>query len=506
MLVPGGAETIGVAVIVLIFFLLHAAREMSNSASSDQFYFAARKASYRQLSRGWAATTISFAVGLFYYMQMTYIYGAWVFLISLGTYLLGNLAFIFVTRNYQFPEFSSIGNVVRDRTNSAVLGTAINIAGCISLFALLFLELFYGARIASSILVDQSQTANTLLFLGLVAIVGTYVSLGGMSAVLASDRWQLALIYAGVVGLIILGAAATGNSMQNGTWNLQLAPAIPFATGNVAELDIVSLIAFGLAVNSLTLFLQTSSWQLAASTGGDSRVRAVIRGIVSAFSIFAICVLVAILYRSAGMKIDNPGDIFVPAGLLGDAGTHFLVPLIFAGFLSALVSTADTTLLAASLTLSRIFRPVADDNDDEETAGEDDTDIAAEARRDFILRYVCLVIMLAALVGFYFIVNYYLSDRITQFFLATIFYLFSHGVVFAPVIIASVMFPHRLRPPRVLIVGLLGCWGLETLAAYLSITTGELKVQFYGTVVVVALAWLTTVRIPWPTLQRKARA
>lgn len=492
MLQPGGAEALVLAAIVLLFFFLLGLRELPAARTGEQFFFAGRSARVGQLSNAWAATTVSFAVGLFYYMQVSYQYGAWIFLISIATYLAGNLLFIHVARKTnELGNFQSLGHLVRRGSGSITLGTLVNLGGLVSLVSLIFLELVLGAALIGSLFKGAPATAEPIFFFVMLGIVGSYVMLGGMRAVLASDRWQLWMVRLSILALGAIGIATALMAQANGMWRLRLEPNLPFFDEALTQTDILSFVLFGIVVNSLTLFTQGSSWQLLASTEPKHRARALLGGVIQAFSIFTISISVAFAFRSSGLTIASPADVFAPATALGEVGTHFLIPIMFAGFLAAMVSTADTALLGAVLTISRLVP----------------RELESDGPNAMTKRGIVVAMVLLGVTALYLWWRYYLPTGFIGMFLGLTFYLFSHAVVFVPLIIASAIAPARIRDTKVVLPGLAACWLAQTAAAGASIATGDLKIQFYASVVTLSLAYLLTIKkATKPRIQTEGQA
>lgn len=191
------------------------------------------------------------------------------------------------------------------------------------------------------------------LAISVALVTATYTALGGFKAAVHTDRWQLWLIGALTVVMVLIVFNVGG-----------LLPAVD----NPARIDLLascgspstlfSDIVFAIAMLILFIpfnFCVMDMWQRCTATKKEDRVRA-IRSVGSwktclTFAIiFLVPILVGLSARTvlSGASLDNNILVF-PEFLKHVAGPPLLrIPvlcIIYAGFLAALMSTADTLLI-----------------------------------------------------------------------------------------------------------------------------------------------------------------
>ncbi|MBL8517021.1 MAG: hypothetical protein JNM76_08630 [Betaproteobacteria bacterium] len=469
-MISGANEAIITTLLSLLFFVALGIRSSLRTAPDEDFWFAHRSLTSDELATTWSAGTVAYAVTILYYMQMVSVFGWAIFLISLLTYLFGQLLFrSAASRVAARIDFTTVGQLVADATGSRRLATLVEIAGLTSVFVLLYLELLLGVNLASTLFVSKSPYAEPVLFLLMLATIFGYVLFGGMRAVVDSDRWQFRLILCSVAVLAIYGAILLANGVAP-NW----APAIPYVVWDMKSQDIASFVLFGLAVNTFPLLCQNSLWQMTTSTLPQDVAEGVKIGIIKSFLIFLVVVIVALIMRGNDQPVRSSQDLTAAITGLGLVGQHLLFPLLFVGFIAAMISTADNALIACGVTLRRLL-PESNESD-------------TSPRNLFIGRLRILGLIALAQVILFVLFTYAWGRDFQGTFLNLLFFLFGQAAPLGALVAVIAFYPDNLRQGNVMTIGVTLSWICGVLAFFVSVEMAAPKYQFLAAPISVLIA------------------
>ncbi len=445
-MVAGGDLVLMAVALSLIFFFYLGYRARLGIGSNDDFFFAGRTASPVAFFFTWFASTIAFASAALYYMQVSALWGYWVLVGSIGTYAFGQWAALSIAlkSKVDFNTFDTVGGLIEGRTGSATLGKVVDYMNALSSGSLVYIELGLGVALFSFLFPDAPVAFAFFILIALSLICFAYISLGGFRAVLESDVWQGILIIIGLIALMGVATSLLFANLESARPALSLAP-------TVGSDEIIAFLLFALIANATLVTPQIGIWQRLASTGNSAfKMKVGAYSIAASAVVFALYVLIAGVYQGAGQPISSPADIFAPVTTFGDLGVYVLQPLIFLGLFAALISSADSSAIAAA---TAVFG-----HQSQQSTGD-----KINRSRFFLLTLFATVIGCYALATFVF-------DGFMATFLPVIFWLFSQLSIVFPAVLAVLLYPERMRSPRSMLIGL----GL----GWLSITIGTLTPLF----------------------------
>ena len=440
-MIGGGGTALALAAICLGFFFFLGYRNRQLSDDSTEFWLAGGKISNAAQFFTWFASIIAFSSAIFYYMQITAIWGYWVFIGSIGTYIFGQIVAVGIISKsgIQLDAFETVGRLVEERGGCALTGRAIDYMNALALFALVYIEIGLGVKIFSSLFPSAGIEFELLCFVALAAIPFFYIRLGGFQAIVRSDVWQGILIFIGLACfLMFVGFFMQGTSTDG-----------PFSIPkpNVGFDEVWPYLGFAAVVNLLISVPQVSVWQrFAASSEGSKKYLYAIGGICAAALTFTLYVFVANGYLESGLSVNTVADVFAPISSGPPIVIEVLFPLIFVGFVAALVSSADSASIGAIMALF----------------GRNNIHLTTREWTD--KKNKALYVLAIALVGM-FIFHIFVETTGSGFFsvfLTVIFYLYSQLAIAAPIVVLAALAPNRLRGDVTSTIGLFIAWFITT--------------------------------------------
>lgn len=424
----------------LSFFFYLGYRRKLIDKSSDDFWYAGRNISSKSQYFTWFASTIAFSSAILYYMQVASIWGYWIYIGSIGSYITGQLISIYLVSRSKvnLREFETLGKFVEERSGSKNLGWVIDIMNTLQLFALVYIEIGLGVKIFTGLFTFQGSALpfEIFAFLALASVPYFYIKLGGFSAIVGSDLWQGLLIILGLFCLIIYfliyhSADVAGNVSA-------LFPA-PIAGGQ----QIFAYIVFACLVNLVVGIAQMAVWQrLSAASESENRYRLAGVGVLCAGLVFCFYIALASVYLTIGNPIEVPSDLYLPIVESGGFAAKFLFPLVFVGFLAALISSADSASMTGTMTIFGRESRTLQSTEWEKSKGK---------------ALMGLMFALGALFLFHIYIET-IGSGFANVFLSIIFYLFSQLALAAPVVAVAALAPTHLRDSRTIILGLITSW------------------------------------------------
>jgi len=339
---------LGAMIISVMMFLYLAMQGATKTISIENVLLASRSAGSTQFGASFAAASTSLATVLIFFISYSSFFG--LSLLWCGTtYLLGQILFIrFMKRiNVETSNLTTNADFVLQYVHTERTAKAMAALTASAFILILFLELYIGSEIISYYLTNLGSIGKAVAFLSLGLIVIMYVRIGGLTVVFRTDIWQLSILIAACIGLllfsIIYEPITSGIS--------QATKPILFANATPVQILIFMLWIF---VLNLTLpFTQLSSWQRLAATKSIDQAWRGLKLSTPGFLVIWILPVIALVILNAKGVIPNSLSGLFDVLRTGDTElANILYPIIFVGFASALFSTADTAMIALQFSFS----------------------------------------------------------------------------------------------------------------------------------------------------------
>lgn len=460
-----------------LLYLRLAIRESRLIHTVEDFLPLKRNLSARSVSATVVAAGMSMATVMVALINLAPFIGVALF-VTIATYAVGFVLLAFLTRRIldANPRNLVLQTYLSEAYGSGSLGfvaTGFTVIGYLSIFAM---ELLVGTAILTPILGNWTLAFATV-YLGFLL---AYCALSGYRGVVATDRWQLLFILLAVASLIAfvlwnyvtygIDASFNGSIVSSlFTWKGSLA----FVIG-VTVMNIPGPIS------------DTGTWQRICSAESPRAARAGIRAAVFLFVfIWSTLIVVGCLHPTL-RHLDGSWDAATTPLMTGiidslaGPGHPILLGLLFLlilGLFSAMISTADSLLLAAGQAALTGFRG---------TRWMDDAPSVALRRS----RLWIIVLAVGSFVVF--VVFHLLSFNVIQL----VFAIYGAQLALWPTTVATLIFRNHdvLRPLRTHAIvsiasGFLAAWGCAIWGH--SIASSDL--QFYAPAVGLGTALVTII-------------
>lgn len=341
--------------------------------TSEDYYVAGRNISSWHIGLSVVATDVGggFSIGLGGLGFTMGLSGSWLLFTGLlGAWL---AAVILIPRIYQLPEirrlttFPQIFEIFYGKKVAMVAGIVTTV-GYLSFTSA---QIIAGAKLASGTFVDLSFN-HAVLIMGVVAV--GYTILGGLKAVIYTDTVQWIILMAGLLfaGIPFAFNAIGGWDAINATLSREL-----FTLTNVS---LTQLINWGITIIPIWFVGMTLYQRIFASRGENQAKKAwFIAGLFEWPLMAFLGVILGLLARVAlDQGVFSVVDIDPNAAMDPELGLpvllrtvlpHGLMGLVMAAYFSAVMSTADSCLMASSgsfLTDILRFRSKSGDLDKQE--------------------------------------------------------------------------------------------------------------------------------------------
>lgn len=420
----------------LSYFLYIGVRSAPQARSLVGFFLANRTLTDRALGHTVAAAGLSnAAVGLAYLLIFPS-FGFWT-LIALAANALGQILFIRLVatvmerHSYDLADFTTVGNLLLKATSSRRLSWLADAVTITAFTAALLAEFVIGAQLFSAAM-PGVPFSEYIGFAIVAAIVISYIVTGGFVATVESDSWQLRLIVAACLSLVLLGIAFLAFPQSPPT------EAPSFVPGGAAPNLTIALWAVNTVFLSLLFPIgQLTSWQRVAATKPGARIKGLWRGFWLLLFFYSAFSFTGYVFARQGRPVSSWADVFQVMLDYGGIFHQFLYPVLFVGLVAAMISTADSN--AVAVIYSRFSTAVGDHK---------------EVTWSFVQRkiYIACVVLFAFLLAFFVI---YKEFGNPQWFLQIIFALFGFYLLLVPLVASVVLGRSRVRSERALFYGLL---------------------------------------------------
>lgn len=334
-------------IIIMFFFLVRAifARILSRTATNynpyDDFLFASKELTVRDIRESTAATYSTFATVFFWFVALGGIYSWLLFLIPLSLYFGNSLFTKYIQKSeLQIKDYSTISSLLRAKSKFKPLHYISDLIIVVFLFSVVLVEIVIGSGILTS-LVPNIPGGKLFFIILLSIIVICYVIVGGFRTVILSDTVQLYLTFAGVFALLIFATLYLHDPQP--TKSFLFSP----------KITTPSLIAFVVSVIVVQIFgplCQLQNWQrISSSTEQKSALQGHRQGALLGAFLWALMVLAALILFVKLQGSVSFNSIFVNMKNGGILSSYGLYPLLIVGFIAAMISTADSAMAALYL-------------------------------------------------------------------------------------------------------------------------------------------------------------
>lgn len=489
----GPALVVVIAAVLLpgILYLRLAFRESRLIQTVEDFLPLKRYLSSRSVGATVVAAGMSMATVMVALINLAPFIGSALF-ITIATYAAGFVLLSFLTKRIldANPRNLVLQSYLSEAYGSGVLGfvaTGFTVVGYLSIFAM---ELLVGTSILAPVLGSWTLAFATI-YLGFLLI---YSALSGYRGVVATDRWQLFFIILAVASLV---AFVLWNYLTYGVSASFRSPAVHSLFSWKGSWAFV----IGVTVMNIPGPLSdTGTWQRICSAESPKAARAGIRSAVILF-VFIWCALIVVGCLHPTLRLlDGSWDATTTPLMTGiidslaGSGNPILLALLFLlvlGLFSAMISTADSLLLAAGQAALTGFRG---------TRWMNDATPALALRRSRLW-----IIALGVGSFIVFLVFHLLSFNVVQL----VFAIYGAQLALWPTTIATLIIrnPNDLRHLRTYAIasiafGFLAAWG----CAIWGQSTASANLQFYAPAVGLTTAILAMVPgVFFAVLRRRAQ-
>jgi Na+/proline symporter len=456
-MIEGGIIALAFTVLSLLFFFYLGYQNSTSAETADEFWFSGRELDSTSQFFTWFASVVAFSSGILYYMQVVERWGYAVYFASILSYIFGLLIAVFVAlkSKVDFSKFRTVGGLVEGEGNRPKSGVLIDWLNFFSAMALVYIEIGIGVKIFSLLFKEPNLVLEMIMFASLAAIPFFYIRMGGFTAIVRSDVWQGILILIGLTAFLFYFLFWEGIlSFPKPRW---FAP-----TPSVGSNELLIYVVFAWLVNVTSIVPQAGLWQRLASVRQSEhslfmRWLVPAAAVCGAMLVFFAYVLVASFILASGGGASSIGDVVRPILGGGDVAVEFIFPLVFVGFVAAMISSADSAALSAIMSVY---------------GRRDVTNIGSDT---WLMRRSKSLRTLLVSLGFLFAIHLYvetIGPGFGEIFLPAIFFLFSQLSIVAPVFVASIYVPKRLRSDLTIFVSVAIAW-IVLLSATFTETFGK---------------------------------
>ncbi len=355
----------------LLYYAFVGVKAYTETKNVDDYFIYSRSMGTRDFSETFIATTLSLATELTFFMS----FGATAGLSTLWapiTFIVGTVIFIKIIRTFSSYDYGkeflkksdTIIDFIKNRTKYYSSNKSTNIftslfifISLLSLISIFIIEMFIVTEVFSIFDIfstDEGMFGVATIFTCLVLI---YVYLGGFKSVIDTDEIQLFLMFIAVSILLGLGIWLY-LYYDNYVFNREL---LNFSPSNLMGgnlwLGLSFLTAF-FAINFYRYISYIGSWQRILAIGDAGKIetglKATIGGVVI---VMVVLTIVGMLFAGVGGDLGSYDATVMISSLvfLLELETLFgniLLGFVLAGLVAALISTADSHIIATTQTIS----------------------------------------------------------------------------------------------------------------------------------------------------------
>ena len=340
-------------VLVMFFFLIRAifariTSDLSTDANRlEDYLFASKELGIRDIRESTAATYSTFATVFFWFVALGGMYSWLLFMIPLFLYFGNALFTIYVQKSgVQLCEYSTIGSFLRQKSRYKPIHYLADWIIVVFLFSAILVEMVIGSGILASMI--PSLPNGQLFFIMLLAgIVILYVVIGGFRTVILSDAVQLYLTLAGIIALLVFSIIYLPSPQSSKAF---IYP---------PKVNWISFLAFVVSVIVVQIFgplSQLQNWQrICGSEDQDVALKGHRQGALVGAGLWAMMIVAALILYVKLQGSVSFENIFEKMKVGGTFSAYALYPLLFVGFIAAMISSADSAMAALYLFLYDVF-------------------------------------------------------------------------------------------------------------------------------------------------------
>lgn len=336
-----------ITILLLIFafaYFLYTGTTYSRVKHNYESYFLAKKEVTSKDNRAsYVARFTSLATVLSFFLIFTQ-YNGIALLFAPITVLIGVVVFVNLFKRHSLPQYHSLDSFVSAVYNSHRLGSLTVIISSFGLVVILLIEIYVGVSVFKLFISDKSSYFPMTVFL-ISGLVFAYIALGGLSAVIVTDRIQTVMIYFGIAFLLLTLAIITDFSSVRAMPR----PLIQVSDEILKSVFIlpIPLLLNVLIVNIFLLPSLLSTWQIAAASENSSSFsKGIMTGGVSVLILWSVFILCGLYLAAQGSNFQDITQIFI---FLRDNNnvliSYIVFPVLFIGAVAALLSTADSAII-----------------------------------------------------------------------------------------------------------------------------------------------------------------
>jgi hypothetical protein len=328
-------------------FYLYANKINKSRLSFDGFMIANGNLNEKEFANTWVASSFSLSMNVMFLLSSSNNYGLWI-LIAPTTYISGFLLFNYIVKRSDIDlkgsrTLADFFYLIYPSRTIARLVTALTLG---SYIMLLFVELYMGTVLLTVFLGD-AIFYKTIGFFAIGCLVLMYVRLGGYSAIVQTDKWQLLLMMLAIGSIFGFGLIAPADLDIN--WQ-GLFNKIITAREEPASL-VVFMIWLGVT-NLIYPFSQLSNYQRVTATKcANTSLKGVISGSYKLLLLFILTIGGFLLLGAKGYQVNTITDFLLLVKNSEGILQYLFIPLIL-GFGSMVFSSADIAVIAIFYSLS----------------------------------------------------------------------------------------------------------------------------------------------------------
>ena len=212
------------------------------------------------------------------------------------------------------------------------------------------IEMFVVTQVLSIFEIFKDQVGQFLVVTFFTFLVMIYVYLGGFKSVIDTDKLQLILMYSASCILLVIGFVLF--SQEGYKWNPSILSMSPLSLLEGEWYVSIAFLSFFFAINFYRYISYIGSWQRILAVGRTRRItKGLKQNIYGVVILVSILITVGVLFAGSESKLGEYDATVMVSYLqwiqdLGGTTGPILLGLVISGFLAALISTADSHIVA----------------------------------------------------------------------------------------------------------------------------------------------------------------
>lgn len=334
--------TYALLTLLLTYFVVIAFQCHSKNDSYTDYFLAKKQLGSGDNAVSYFARFTSLATVLTFFFIFTSIEGVYIVVAPI-TVFLGVLLFNKLVKGFR-PIDSSCSSIVEHLYKyykNSMLATITSYLLLLAILLVLLLEVYVGSRILEAIFPLPKDGFFSIFIVGVV--VFSYVAVGGLRSIVATDRVQMFAIFSFVVASIaILGVNVV---------DVNYSDLFPRSAVSLEPIVVILPLALMLNILIVNLFLFPSlysTWQMRFATAdNDQFLSGNLKGATSVLLIWSIFIAIGLLMKVEFGKL--PFSLGELATIMGGSESqliqYIIAPLLIVAAISALFSTADSGVI-----------------------------------------------------------------------------------------------------------------------------------------------------------------